>query len=316
MKKSIQTFAAFAVGASMLAMPLMSLAAAPLWNVSGSHVITFNLGSDYAHDVTFVQDNAGNLTGSGGFPAGGPHTYMWDITGGSVSGNTLTFTALYSATPDAAGTVMHATGTIASNGSVSGTWDDNYAGGNRTGTFTMPAGSATAVTSSLAAEDFGVVNYDTGLGMLKGYTAGFGLTNADLGDIQSVTVQLYSGATLLETNTGTAKINTLSGSQFSSPFDVSGTFDYATDGYWTNVKNGTSYQTMAADRVVATVTLTDGTVLTATNTNLTGDPTTIFPVVTPPTTGDKDACKNGGWKTMTSPSFKNQGQCVSYMNHH
>lgn len=27
------------------------------------------------------------------------------------------------------------------------------------------------------------------------------------------------------------------------------------------------------------------------------------------------ACKHGGWKTMTNPSFRNQGQCVSYMNH-
>jgi hypothetical protein len=31
--------------------------------------------------------------------------------------------------------------------------------------------------------------------------------------------------------------------------------------------------------------------------------------------GDKGKCKNGGWKTMTSPSFRNQGQCVSYFNH-
>jgi hypothetical protein len=28
------------------------------------------------------------------------------------------------------------------------------------------------------------------------------------------------------------------------------------------------------------------------------------------------ACKKGGWKTMTNPSFKNQGQCVSYPAHH
>ena len=26
------------------------------------------------------------------------------------------------------------------------------------------------------------------------------------------------------------------------------------------------------------------------------------------------ACKNGGWKTSTSPKFKNQGQCVAYWN--
>ena len=27
-------------------------------------------------------------------------------------------------------------------------------------------------------------------------------------------------------------------------------------------------------------------------------------------------CKRGGWKTFTSPTFKNQGQCVAYVNHH
>ena len=27
------------------------------------------------------------------------------------------------------------------------------------------------------------------------------------------------------------------------------------------------------------------------------------------------ACKKGGWKTFTSPTFKNQGQCVKYVVH-
>lgn len=29
----------------------------------------------------------------------------------------------------------------------------------------------------------------------------------------------------------------------------------------------------------------------------------------------KDQCKNGGWQTFTNPSFKNQGDCVSFVNH-
>ena len=29
----------------------------------------------------------------------------------------------------------------------------------------------------------------------------------------------------------------------------------------------------------------------------------------------KDACKHGGWKTLTNPSFRNQGQCIKFMNH-
>ena len=29
----------------------------------------------------------------------------------------------------------------------------------------------------------------------------------------------------------------------------------------------------------------------------------------------KDACKKGGWQTFDDPEFKNQGQCVSWVNH-
>jgi hypothetical protein len=36
---------------------------------------------------------------------------------------------------------------------------------------------------------------------------------------------------------------------------------------------------------------------------------------TPPPT-DKDQCKKGGWQSFNNPSFTNQGQCVSYTNHH
>ena len=135
-----------------------------------------------------------------------------------------------------------------------------------------------SLPGSLSAEDFGVVNYDTGLGILKGYTAGFGLTDATFAGAQSVVVKLYRGTTLLQTNTGIMpKINAdVTGVQISSPFDVSGTFNYVTDGYWTNVRASQYGQSVAANRVVATVTLANGKIVTAENTILTGDPTTIF----------------------------------------
>jgi hypothetical protein len=31
-------------------------------------------------------------------------------------------------------------------------------------------------------------------------------------------------------------------------------------------------------------------------------------------TSAKNACKKGGWKTMTNPTFKNQGQCIAHYN--
>lgn len=178
---------------------------------------------------------------------------------------------------------------------------------------------ASLFTGTLSAEDFGVVNYDTGLGMIKGYTAGFGLADNTFAGATSVVVKLYSaGDVLLQTNTAILpKFNAdITGTQFSSPFDVSGAFDYATDGYWTNVRETQFGQSVPATKVVATVTLANGKVVTATNTNLTGDPTTIYPadLVGPPTR--KEECKENGWMTFNNPSFKNQGQCIKFVEQH
>lgn len=44
--------------------------------------------------------------------------------------------------------------------------------------------------------------------------------------------------------------------------------------------------------------------------------TSNFTVVTPPvltTPTDKNQCKDGGWTTFNNPTFKNQGECVSYV---
>ncbi len=322
----MKKFTAKALLAIMLILPIFTVGtaeAATTWNVTGNYDVALNyLGSDYVYDVNFNQSSTtGALTGNGAYPATGTPVYTWVIDSGMVTDSQLTFTAHYTAPSEATTTVMNATGTIAMNGSITGVWSDNYGGMTRTGTWTTVSGMATSTatttattTSSLAAEDFGVVNYDTGLGWLKGYSAGFGLTGATFDDATSVVVKLYgAGDQLLQTNT---LIGDVSGTQISSPFDVSGNFDYATDGYWTNVRNTQYGQSVPAVKVVATVTLENGTVLTATNTNLSGDPATIYPVVTPPapTPTNKDMCKNGGWMNFTNPSFKNQGQCVSYTN--
>ena len=42
--------------------------------------------------------------------------------------------------------------------------------------------------------------------------------------------------------------------------------------------------------------------------------TYVGPPVVRPTS--KAECKKGGWRRFTNPSFKNQGQCVAYVNHH
>lgn len=307
--------------ASMLVLPFIgggvASAAAPAWDVEGNYEIAFTYeGADYTHEMSLTQDGLGSLDGVGGYPVGAP-SYTWDITSGSVSGNAIDFFANYTAPAEEVTplTVMHVVGTIALDGTMSGTWSDNSGGLDRTGTFTTTEGFAVPLAGTLAAQDFGVVNYDTGLGMLKGYTAGFGLTDATFENVQSVVVELYSGATLLQTNTATAKVGVdITGADISSPFDVSGTFDYVTDGYWVNTREAQFGQSIPATRVVATVTLENGKIVTAENTVLAGDPTTIY-------TEDfdefinKNQCKNHGWEAFTNPFFKNQGQCIKYVVH-
>ena len=314
------------ISSALFAIPLLFIgvtaqAAVPTWDVTGTYKVNVDYqGTAYAHDAILSQDNMGMLTGNGGSPAGA-NIYTWVVATGSVSGNDVDLYANYTATPDAVTpqTVMHLMGSIAQDGKMSGTWSDNYQAGTRTGTWQTTEGVAEAIVAmaSLGAEDFGVVNYDTGLGMLKGYSAGFGLTSATFAGAQSVVVQLYSGATLLQTNTATPKVAAeITGNQISSPFDVSGTFNYATDGYWTNVRGIQYGQSLPATKVVATVTLLNGQVVTATNNTLAGDASTIYPVIPPtgihPT--EKSECKNSGWKTFTNPTFKNQGQCIAYVN--
>jgi len=70
---------------------------------------------------------------------------------------------------------------------------------------------------------------------------------------------------------------------------------------------------------VPTGTITSAEVLidvtgTADVSNITFNGTAQVPVVGPPTS--KAQCKKGGWKSFTNPTFKNQGQCVSFVVHH
>lgn len=71
------------------------------------------------------------------------YSYSWTITGGSVVGNSIDFDAVYTGGPDAIGTIMHVTGTVDSNGEMSGDWSDNYQGATRIGTWSTISGAGT-----------------------------------------------------------------------------------------------------------------------------------------------------------------------------
>lgn len=148
MKKNIAKIALMALLIAPFGLALPALAAAPNWNTSGNYVVNFNyLGPNYAHDMTLAQDGLGNLTGSGGNPAGGPYVYTWALTSGSVSGNSIDFLANYTAPASATTplTTMHVMGIVAPDGSMSGTWSDNYQGGSRSGTWMTTSGNAVAI---------------------------------------------------------------------------------------------------------------------------------------------------------------------------
>ena len=53
---------------------------------------------------------------------------------------------------------------------------------------------------------------------------------------------------------------------------------------------------------------------TADLSNITFNGQSQVPLTGGPTS--KNQCKHGGWRSFTSPSFKNQGQCVSWFQHH
>ncbi len=289
MKKTLSLILSGATMFASFALVLPVFAVAPSWDTTGDYVVSVDyLGSEYDHDMTLVQDELGNLSGQGGSPAG-DNTYLWTINSGTVVGDIIEFTADYTATPDAVTpqTTMSIEGVIASDGTMSGTWSDNYAGDNRAGTWSTKTGAAIEeeLAGAMMAEDFSVVSYDTGVGMLSGYSAGFGVSDATLDGAESVVVKLYNEDTLLQTNTAIVPMFNadITGTQFSSPFDVSGTFDYVADGYWVNTREGQYGQSVPATKVVATVTLQNGKVVTAMNTDLVGDPETIYPSDDSPT---------------------------------
>lgn len=106
------------------------------WNVTGDWVLTFVYGGNWNHDIHITTQNPdGTFNGTGGYPAGGPYSITETISG-TVSDNNITIHSVY------AGSVYtyDAVGTIAADGSMSGTLTTNA---SQSGSWSAPAGSAT-----------------------------------------------------------------------------------------------------------------------------------------------------------------------------
>ena len=134
-------FTVFIASVLLLVNFAISATAVAPWNVTGNYEITFFLDGDlsatpYVHHATLAQSST-TVTGDGGFPASGGDTFHWNVTSGTQTADTLSLTVAYDL--GAAGTIMSMTGTVAPDGTVSGTWTDDF-GGTRTGTWSITKG--------------------------------------------------------------------------------------------------------------------------------------------------------------------------------
>ena len=88
------------------------------WNIVGTWVIRFVLGGNWDHDITITVQSDGTFSGYGGWPAGGPYNITETVTGTiDVMSGAITIHSVYNT-----GYWYDATGTIASDGTMSGTW--------------------------------------------------------------------------------------------------------------------------------------------------------------------------------------------------
>lgn len=160
MKKIISNVLIFCLLFGQSLIPLSSKAISIDWDVTGSYVFSFDYqSSQYPHNVSLTQNEMGQVTGNGEYAP-----YTWVITNGAVVGNSINLTANYTATSDAVEpqTVMNITGTIANDGSMSGTWTDNYQGGERAGTWMTTSGNANEIEMAPTSVKVTIVKYING----------------------------------------------------------------------------------------------------------------------------------------------------------
>jgi len=120
------------------------------WNIGGTWVFDFDLfgAGSYPHDAMLYQTGT-VITGHGGHVAGTvPYIFEWDITSASITGINVVFTMDYTFGVDAVGTTMTMIGTInPADGTMTGTWEDNYQGAVRAGSWSSTSGAAMQIVT-------------------------------------------------------------------------------------------------------------------------------------------------------------------------
>jgi hypothetical protein len=118
------------------------------WNVTGTYAVNVEyLGVQYPEDLVLTQSGTG-ITGTSLSLVGGGSP--WTIDTGAVAGANVDFYGYFVGNPAMR---VHFTGTIASDGSMSGTWADE-APGVRNGVWTTTTGVATKEYTTCTVDDF------------------------------------------------------------------------------------------------------------------------------------------------------------------
>ncbi|MFH1423552.1 MAG: hypothetical protein ABIG29_01160 [Candidatus Nealsonbacteria bacterium] len=89
------------------------------WSVVGTWILRFNLGGNYDHDIIIDVQSGGTFSGTGGYPASGPPYSITETVTGNINVMTGAI-AMHSVYNN--GYWYDAVGTIAPNGTMSGTW--------------------------------------------------------------------------------------------------------------------------------------------------------------------------------------------------
>jgi hypothetical protein len=357
-----------------VAIPLGAKAVGTTWQLNAPSTLTFVCsGSPYVHTLNTVSENqtSGDFTGTGNYNA--DTFYTWDAAG-NITNNDFNVTITY--TGSAPGTVYSLTGTIAPDGSISGTSNSNCQ------TFSMPAGTAvqnsTIIVTPTNTQGWSTADTRTG------GAVNFVVDSSAPGSPHIGALQLTTDATTTSkaqymhlANTPLSNVGTLSyyTKQTSASFvggdpsyQLAVWLDGTSAGFTTFVyepyENGTvipgvwqswdvdagqmwssrtvnaggactvaaggggaPFYTLAALKTACpnAVVVGFGVNIGSNNpsynveadlVNFNGTTYNFEPYVV---ATDKDACKNGGWMNLADSngkSFKNQGDCVSYVATH
>lgn len=273
-------------------------AATPNWDVSGLWESNHHyMGNYYTHENNLTQDASGNLSGSGGWNGaidGIPSlsSNSWDVITGTVSGNTISFDYDYTSGESCSGNIF---AVVSLDGSMTGTWEDNC-DGERSGYWAAAAGTArnirrAAITAPDVNEEvYGIVNFA-----------------AYLSDNDQDHIQWAVRKGTCEANTGTVFGNVddktdLAVINNSDPTNQ--TFHYQANMSGFELGMYCFVYNPVEDAGEIDIRLTRQFQLAAEPQE--PESPLIYPI-------DKEQCKNEGWMGFTDIVFKNQGQCVSYV---